>query len=186
MANSEDFQTVAMITTTLSTISIICATLIIITASKRKKKDKENEDYLVNDYVLYMSMCDLCVHIIALIYYSAVAAKSDWISKWHISICWIVGFIFQFSLISSSTWSFAIAMNLFWLINGSDPDKLIPKSVNMGCNIYIKRHKVYILLISLICTLIPCADYGFTPNDEQRFGTYIILSIHRYFDYPDF
>eukprot|EP01084_Bolivina_argentea_P251043 420882_1 len=178
MSNSQ-YHIVAVFATVLSATSILGSSWIIRAACNRRRRDMRyrieeyRRNYIVSDYVLYMSICDVCVHVMTLLYYSAVAAQSSWIQNVGenlFPICWIFGFIYQFSLISSATWSFAIALNLWWLMQGAEIDELIPEEWNIFYGIKVKKHKVIITYFALLCSCIAFGDYGLTPNQDDIVG----------------
>ena len=115
-----------------------------------------------------MSICDLCSHIMTLLYWSTVGFNygNSWISSLPFEICWCMGLIFQFSLISSATWSFAIAINLFRLMKGAAPYDLASECETEY--ICCKKNHIIIWSLSIICSLIPITNYGLTQNPEQQ------------------
>eukprot|EP01084_Bolivina_argentea_P016086 30142_1 len=170
MSLKTTYQVTGVFTIILSLLSI-CGASWIIRKAYHKRKDKNNADFIVNDYVFYMSICDLIASVQILFYWSSVAFDSEWIEAWPFGLCWISALIFQFVLISSATWSFFIAVNLVRLMAfKASPTDLKYESDITICSIPIKWNHIIVWSISIITSLIPVTDYGFTPNAEEKEG----------------
>eukprot|EP01083_Nonionella_stella_P224926 800195_1 len=164
------YQITGVLTMTLSFLSIMGASYIIHTAYQ-KRKDKQNRDFIVNDYVFYMSFCDLIAAIQVLLYWSAIAFDSSWMASWPHGLCWISGFIFQFVLVGSATWNFFIAINLVRLMAfQASPLDLKYESDHTICGNIVKWNHVIVWTVALIASLIPVTAYGFTTNAEAKAG----------------
>eukprot|EP01084_Bolivina_argentea_P090463 163014_1 len=161
-----DFQTVVGgVTAILSFLSILGSLWIIRSAIKQRRKDKHNRKFLVNEYVYYMSYCDLLSQVLTFIYFGSIAVPHKWRIVAGIGPvpCKILGFLFQFSLVASATWSFAIAIVLYRLMSGISADTIANDMITI-CNIRIQWHHALIWMWSIILTLIPITDYGKTAN----------------------
>eukprot|EP01084_Bolivina_argentea_P312251 540583_1 len=165
------YQVVGVCTMILSFFSALGACYIIYTAYQ-KRKDKQNRDFIVNDYVYYMSWCDLCGAIQVLLYWSAVGFDSSWMAQWPFGLCWVSAFIFQFVLVSSATWNFFIAINLVRLMafKASPMDLKYESDIECIAGRKLKWNHVIVWGISLIATLVPVTSYGYTPNAEEAYG----------------
>eukprot|EP01084_Bolivina_argentea_P039090 72244_1 len=159
-----------VLTTLMSILSIFGACFVIRKSYKNKKMDTEDRDFLVNDYVLYMSMWDLITHILTLFYWSQVGFNLHWVSHWPDSICSFCGFMIQLSIISAASWQICIAINLFRLMNGAPNDKLKMKTCCKIGKFKVLNIHLYIWIWSLLASFIPITHYGFTNNPESSEG----------------
>eukprot|EP01083_Nonionella_stella_P318387 1163471_1 len=170
MSTYDVYRITGIVTFFLSLLSIFGASYLVTAVIQKKRLDPDNRDFLVNDYVLYLSAWDVLTHVLTALYWFSIAFGHDY--KWinHPYLCPILGFIFQLSLISSATWSFFIVINLFRLMNGVRDKDLKAKTLCVVRNLKIKHNHVIVWLVACICTLTPLGHYGPTDNPEKQYG----------------
>eukprot|EP01084_Bolivina_argentea_P013895 26020_1 len=161
------YRVTGIITSILAILSICGALWLIITSYRKKKNDKENRDFLVNDYVFYMSIWDLLNSSIILLYWSAVGFDFSWHWENHQEVCKILGFIFQLSFVSGVTWSFFIVVNLFRLLAGATNDDLKSKIWLERGKCKIMNNHVIVWTVAIILSLIPITHYGEANLQEK-------------------
>eukprot|EP01083_Nonionella_stella_P154590 498353_1 len=171
MSHSDIYRITGIVTFIISLFSIVGATYLIRAISKNKRLDTANRDFLLNDYVLYLSMWDVVFHTLLGSYWFSVGFNIDY--HWdddNSHFCKFFGFLTQISIISSATWSFFIVINLFRLMNGSHDQDLKAKTLCVIRTCNVKHNHVIVWIVALTCSFIPIQHYGPTENPEKKEG----------------
>eukprot|EP01083_Nonionella_stella_P174480 604979_1 len=166
------YKITGIVTFVISLLSIFGASYLIITISKKKRSDAGNRDFLLNDYVLYLSVWDVVYHSLYGSFLFSVGFHIDYHWSDHVYLCSLFGFLLQLSCVSSATWSFFIVINLFRLLNGARDKDLKAKTLCVIRTFRVKHNHVIVWLVAAICTLLPLGHYGLTHNPERTYGIY--------------